>query len=159
MSCKNGVLEAPGLDFGGPGARFLRPRGSIWERSGAMFSRFLPRMPRLPRTPRTPAKTRPRSQMRQEWVGGGAPPPGGFNGIGAKLVVLASSVCWVLGNLPRLYRVTGHLPLGGLSLASLASVPTSQVECNILQVTEECQLRFESFLTISGVNNLTPNIF
>ena len=65
--------------------------------------------------------------MRQEWVGGGAPSPGGFNGIGAKLVVLASSVCWVLGNLPRLYRVTGHLPLGGLSLASLASVPTSQV--------------------------------
>ena len=78
---KNGVLEASRLDFGGPGARFLRPRGSIWERSGAMFSRFLPRMPRLPRTPRTPAKTRPRSQMRQEWVGGGAPPPGGFNGI------------------------------------------------------------------------------
>ena len=65
--------------------------------------------------------------MRQEWVGGGAPSLGGFNGIGAKLVVLASSVCWVLGNLPRLYRVTGHLPLGGLSLASLASVPTSHV--------------------------------
>ena len=65
--------------------------------------------------------------MRQECVGGGAPPPGGFNGIGAKLVILASSVCWFLGNLPRLYRVAGHLPLGGLSLASLASVPTSQV--------------------------------
>ena len=64
--------------FWRPRAPFLRPRGSIWERSGAMFSRFLPRMPRLPRTPRTPAKTRPRSQMRQEWVGGGAPPPGGF---------------------------------------------------------------------------------
>ena len=60
-------------------------------------------------------------------VAGGVPPLGAFNGIGAKLVVLASSVCWVLGNLPRLYRVTGHLPLGGLSLASLASVPTSQV--------------------------------
>ena len=68
--------------------------------------------------------------MRQEWVGGGAPSLGVFNGIGAKLDVLASSVCWVLGNLPRLYRVTGHLPLGGLSLASLASVPTSQVGQN-----------------------------
>ena len=65
--------------------------------------------------------------MRQEWVGGGAPSLGVFNGIGAKLDILASSVCWVLGNLPRLYRVTGHLSLGGLSLASLASVPTSQV--------------------------------
>ena len=64
-----------------------------------------------------------------EWVAGSVPPPGAFNGIGAKLVILASSVCWVLGNLPRLYRVTGHLPLGGLSLASLASVPTSQVFC------------------------------
>ena len=71
-------FAASGVDFGGPGARFLKPRGSIWEHSGTMFSRFLPRMPRLPRTPRTPAKTRPRSQMRQEWVGGGAPPPGGL---------------------------------------------------------------------------------
>ena len=43
---------------------------------GRFFSRFLARMPRKPRTPRTPAKTRPRSQMRQEWVGGGAPPRG-----------------------------------------------------------------------------------
>ena len=41
-----------------------------------IFSRFLARMPRKPRTPRTPAKTRPRSQMRQEWLGSGAPPQG-----------------------------------------------------------------------------------
>ena len=40
---KNGVLEASGLDFRDPGARFLRPRGSIWEGSGTIFSIFLGR--------------------------------------------------------------------------------------------------------------------
>ena len=65
--------------FWRPRTRFWRPRNSIWEGSGTIFSRFLARMPRKPRTPRTPAKTRPRSQMHQESVGGGASPPGGFN--------------------------------------------------------------------------------
>ena len=65
-------LGGPRARFWRPRTRFLRPRGSIWEGSGTISSRFLARMPRKPRTPRTPAKTRPRSQMRQEWVGGGA---------------------------------------------------------------------------------------
>ena len=65
--------------FWRPRTRFWRPRNSIWEGSGTIFSRFLARMPRKPRTPRTPAKTRPWSQMRQGWVAGGVPPPGGFN--------------------------------------------------------------------------------
>ena len=64
--------------FWSPQARFLRPRSSIWTGSGTFFLRFVARMPREPRTPRTPAKTKPRSQMRQERVGGGAPPPKGF---------------------------------------------------------------------------------
>ena len=37
---KNRVLERSGLDFGGPRARFWRPRGSILEGLGSIFSRF-----------------------------------------------------------------------------------------------------------------------
>ena len=117
---------ASGLISEAPDSLFKAPRlhlGRFWND----FLQIFGQMPRKPRTPRTPAKTRPRSRVRQEWMGSGAASLGGFNGIGAKFVVFASSVCWVLGNLPRLYRVTGHLSLEGLSLASLASVPTSQV--------------------------------
>ena len=70
----------------------MRPRGSIWTGSGTIFLRFVARMPREPRTPRTPAKTRPRAQVRQEWVGGGAPPPGGFQSAAHRRWCEA---CWI----------------------------------------------------------------
>ena len=82
MFFKHIILEGSRLDFGGPGPRFWRVLGTIF-RSFRSFWNSFPRNGRFinktPRTPRTPAKTRPRSQIRQEWVGGGAPPPGGFN--------------------------------------------------------------------------------
>ena len=102
---KNGVLEDPRLDFGGFQARFWRPRGSILDSLGSIFSKFLhcffqvspPRIPpaiynaknakmlkRLRRQTifrvQTP-RVRPRRSVLLQWlgpkrVGGGGPPQG-----------------------------------------------------------------------------------
>ena len=53
-------------------SEILSSHRNAFPRSGL----FIHKTTRTPRTPRMPAKTRPRSQMRQEWVAGGAPPRG-----------------------------------------------------------------------------------
>ena len=94
-SLKNRVLEGSGVNFGGPRPRFWRVLGTMFRFCHLFLASFPrngcsqtqcqdcqeSRKRRERRNGQKPAKTRTRSQTRQEWVGGGAPPPGGFNGI------------------------------------------------------------------------------
>ena len=103
---KNGVLEGSRLDFGGPRPRFWRVLGAMF-RIRHLFLASFPRngcsqtqcqdcqesrKRRERRNGQKPAKTRTRSQTRQEWVGGGAPPPGGFQSAAHRRWCEA---CWI----------------------------------------------------------------
>ena len=90
MSFKNDVLEGSGLDFGSPGPRFRRVLGRIFrdfgllgrENAGTDFelaakaARFQLGA-RVARSSHSNIELQPR--FSEGRVGGGGPPPGGFN--------------------------------------------------------------------------------
>ena len=101
MSFKTSVLEGSRLDFGGPRPRFWRVLGTMFRFCHLFLASFPrngcsqtqcqdcqeSRKRRERRNGQKPAKTRTRSQIRPRWVGGGAPPPGGFQSAAPPLVV------------------------------------------------------------------------
>ena len=81
------ILEAPGLDFGASGSRF----GLILESSGIDFSveGWQENVSYPPWGDTLKAWQSPHV-LAHKWGGGGGPPWGEFNGIGAKLGILVT---------------------------------------------------------------------
>ena len=88
MSFKNGVLEASGLEFGGPGPRFWRVRASFFRDLGPLGEKNAGTNFELEaeaaqfqlgaRVGCSSLDFRGRD-LPQEWVAGGVPPPGGLS--------------------------------------------------------------------------------
>ena len=66
-------MEAPKLDLG-------------------RFFKILTQIAKIAKNAKNVCRNKTSIKNHQEWVGGGAPPPGGFNGIGAKLAISASKL-------------------------------------------------------------------
>ena len=106
------------------------PRTPRTPKTPAKATTSITNPPRKPRTQRSPAKPRTQSQMCQEWVGGGAPPPGGVSmEFGAKLAQNASAerkvayfwtfLSWRLYNIAPWRAPASILEAPGLDLGGL----------------------------------------
>ena len=89
-------MEASGLDFGASGPQFWSFHAPLVERKGFFLTSrgaacFWNRFGRFFRSCVLAAM----GEVLTEWVAGGVPPLGAFNGIGAKLAILASKLCGV----------------------------------------------------------------
>ena len=116
MSLNNGVLEASGLDFGSPRARFWRVRARFFEVldiANNAWRAFWVANTLPPTCPASLGRSRARSgrdlaepqdicleclcfrvlaamgEMLTEWVAGGVPALGAFNGIETKVAIVA----------------------------------------------------------------------
>ena len=77
LEAPDSILEAPGLDLGG-----------FWDEFFEIFAQNAKKAKNAKNA--QSSKILPLNALSQRWGGGGVPPQGVFNGIGAKLAILAT---------------------------------------------------------------------